>query len=478
MTAHPPAAFTWSEAQASARAFSPSSDPVKLLGGGMAAADAAVVLGSSAGAYLLRHGATVLPPEIASITVLAAVLTLNAMRLAGAYPRHPAPALAVQIGRAAQGWTAVFVLLLILGYLTKTSDDFSRVWAITWYGFVLVGLALVRLAAAAKVRRWRERGKLARTVAIVDLAGTGAELARRILAHGTGEMRLVGLFSPQPTASSKNGIADLVALSRLFRIDEVIVAVSGQRDTATDAVIRKLGTIPTNVRVCPEMPNMTLAPREATLLYGQPLLTIYHRPLMGWNRVAKRTEDLVLSALALVLLAPAMALVAVLVKLDSPGPVLFRQHRLGFNNNVITVFKFRSMTHGPAPEVDVQQARRHDPRVTRVGRILRRTSLDELPQLFNVLAGEMSLVGPRPHALSHNDQYAALIDDYLGRHRVQPGITGWAQVNGLRGETETLDKMQRRVEHDLAYIDGWSLLLDLRVLFLTVFLTIFDRNAY
>jgi putative colanic acid biosynthesis UDP-glucose lipid carrier transferase len=477
-TAPPLATFTWSEAQAGARAVSPSSDPVKLLSGGVAAADAAVVLLSCAGAYLLRHGAAVPPLEITATALLAALLTINAMRLAGAYAWHAAASPVAQASRVAQGWSAVFVVLVILGYLTKTSDDFSRVWAITWYGAALAGLALVRFGAAAKMRRWRGRGRLVRTVAIVDLAGTGEELARRMLRSAAGEMRLVGVFSPQPAAERRNGVADLVALARLFRIDEVIVAVSGQDDAVADAVVRKLGTIPTNVRLCPEVPSMAIAPREATLLFGQPALTVYHRPLPGWSRVAKRVEDVVLSAVALVLLAPLLAAVALLVKLDSPGPVLFQQKRLGFNNNVITVLKFRTMRHRPEPEGDVPQAQRRDPRVTRVGAILRRTSLDELPQLLNVLRGEMSLVGPRPHALAHNDQYAALIDEYLGRHRVQPGITGWAQVNGLRGETATLDKMQRRVEHDLVYIDGWSLLLDLKILALTVITSVFDRNAY
>jgi putative colanic acid biosynthesis UDP-glucose lipid carrier transferase len=173
-----------------------------------------------------------------------------------------------------------------------------------------------------------------------------------------------------------------------------------------------------------------------------------------------------------------MLCIALLVKLDSPGPVLFRQQRLGFNNNVFVVFKFRTMKCRAEPETTVPQARRDDPRVTRVGRFLRRLSLDELPQLFNVLKGEMSLIGPRPHALVHNEQFAALIDDYLGRHRVQPGITGWAQVNGLRGETDTLAKMQRRVEYDLAYIDRWSVMLDLRILFLTTLSVLFDRSAY
>ena len=178
------------------------------------------------------------------------------------------------------------------------------------------------------------------------------------------------------------------------------------------------------------------------------------------------------------LISPLLVVVALAIKLDSRGPVLFKQKRLGFNNNVIVVNKFRTMAHQPDPEVDVPQAVRGDARMTRLGRFLRRSSIDELPQLVNVLRGEMSLVGPRPHALPHNERYARQIDEYLGRHRVQPGITGWAQVNGFRGETDTLDKMQRRIDHDLAYIDQWSFTLDLKILLRTLLLCLFDRNAY
>ncbi len=474
---HPPATCTWIEAQAGARAFSAASSPVKLLGGAMAASDVMVVLLASVAAYLLRHGLA-LPPEVAAITLLAAVLTVNSMGLAGCYTRHVTAPLVMQIGRAVQGWSLIFVILLVVAYLAKRSDDFSRAWAIGWYVTVLLGIALVRVGAAAKVKGWRRRGKLARTVAVVDLTGAGDDLARRLLHGSVGEVRLVGVFSMQPVLGARSGIADLLALARLFRIDEVIIAASGAADGVVDGVLRTIGTIPTHVRLCLDMPRMTATPIRAGLLYGEPVVTVYQRPLMGWHRVAKRTEDLVLTVTALILLAPLMALVAVAVKLDSPGPVLFRQARLGFNNNVFTVYKFRTMRHRPAGEADVQQARRDDARFTRIGRFLRRTSIDELPQLFNVLQDGMSLVGPRPHALAHNDQYAPLIDGYLGRHRVQPGITGWAQVNGFRGETDTLDKMQRRVEHDLAYIDGWSLFLDLRILFLTVITSLSQRNAY
>ena len=183
--------------------------------------------------------------------------------------------------------------------------------------------------------------------------------------------------------------------------------------------------------------------------------------------------------LLLVALSPVMLLIALAVRLDSAGPVLFRQTRYGFNNEEFTVFKFRTMRIDTAnPAAALEQARRNDPRITKVGRFLRRTSLDELPQLLNVLKGEMSLVGPRPHAVAHNEQYSRIIDEYFSRHRVKPGITGWAQINGLRGETDTAEKMRKRVEYDVYYIDHWSLLFDIRILFLTLFVGFINRNAY
>ena len=197
-----------------------------------------------------------------------------------------------------------------------------------------------------------------------------------------------------------------------------------------------------------------------------------------WAPVAKRAEDLVLGIALLVLTLPLMVAIAIAIRLDTPGPALFRQKRRGLNNRPFDILKFRTMVYMPGPELAVPQAQRHDPRVTRVGRVLRRTSLDELPQLFNVLKGEMSLVGPRPHALAHDERYGALIAGYADRHRVPPGITGWAQVHGYRGETDTLEKMQRRVDHDLAYLVNRSLLLDLRILVLTVRTVWRDRNAY
>jgi Undecaprenyl-phosphate glucose phosphotransferase len=471
-------AVTWSEAQAGARAFSRSSNPMRLLVDAMMIADAAIILATSAAAYAVRHGSAGVPLEVVAITLLSLILTLNALRLTGAYGQLLEP-VASQIGKAAKVWSCIFVAMTTMGFLTKTSVDASRIWAASWFVFALAGFAGVRLLGGAIVRSWRRRGRLVQTVAIVDMSGTGAELSRKMQLREARETRLLGVFSAgaDRRGKSRSSVDDLIDLSRHFRIDEVIIAVGGRSDADVNAVIRRLALLPSNIRVCLEMPELAFPPTKAAMMFGQPVLTVRQSSCTGINKFIKRVEDVVLASILLLLLSPLLLAVALAVKLSSPGPVLFRQKRLGFNNNVIEVLKFRSMVHRPE-EAGTPQATKQDPRITRIGRFLRRSSIDELPQLLNVLSGDMSLVGPRPHALAHNDQYAALIDNYLGRHRVQPGITGWAQVNGFRGETDTLDKMQRRVEHDLAYIDNWSILLDLRILLATAFSTAAYRNAY
>ncbi len=476
-------ALSWSEAQNDARRRAGSRDPLKLLAGFVGIADALVIFLLSEVAFVLRHGLEPMPVEILSTSVLASLLTVNVLTISGAYGTHIKDRFIAQTGQAARAWTIVFVLLLIIGYLTKTVSDFSRLWAVLWYLSGLLGLAAVRLAATGAVRRWKTRGRLASTVAIVDLSGRGAEFARRLQRNVSNQIRLVGVFSADEHELERSHVGDLLDVAPLFRIDEIFVVVADLSDVIMPVdlplLLNRLGTIPTNVRICPLLPELGQTPiRDTALVYGVPVLTVHRRPLGAWSSVAKRIEDLAVGAVALVLLSPVMAMVALAVKLDSPGPVLFRQKRQGFNNNEFIVLKFRSMTHEPAPDTTVVQAVRNDPRVTRIGRFLRRSSLDELPQIFNVLRGDMSLVGPRPHAVAHNEQYGKLIDGYLGRHRVQPGITGWAQVNGLRGETDTIDKMRKRVEFDLNYINNWSIILDFKIIVLTAISILFDRHAY
>ena len=226
---------------------------------------------------------------------------------------------------------------------------------------------------------------------------------------------------------------------------------------------------------------MRLSKQVYSYLGGVPLLDAFARPLSGWGGIVKEVFDRICAAILVVLLAPVFAAVAIMVRLDSPGPVLFRQPRYGFNNQMIEVLKFRSMYHGDTDRFAERLVTRNDARVTRVGRFIRRTSLDELPQLFNVLKGELSLVGPRPHALqarAADTLYEEVVEGYLARHRVKPGVTGWAQINGWRGETDTAQKVERRVEHDLYYIESWSLWLDIKILIRTPLALIVGDNAY
>ena len=257
----------------------------------------------------------------------------------------------------------------------------------------------------------------------------------------------------------------------------MIIACDLPIDSGIEGLIAQIRTLPVGIQVCPK--SLIKFPSDAKCLvqFGLPMISIAAKPLAGREQIVKRLEDIVLAVVLLIVLAPITALIALLVRLDTPGPAIFRQKRFGFNGEVIEVFKFRTMhaEHGLDPMTP--QARRNDQRVTRFGRIIRASSLDELPQLLNVLKGEMSMVGPRPHAVAHNEHYAKLIGGYMARHRVKPGITGWAQINGLRGET-TPASMRARVEHDLFYIENWSLLFDLKILVRTALVGFGHQYAY
>jgi Undecaprenyl-phosphate glucose phosphotransferase len=237
-------------------------------------------------------------------------------------------------------------------------------------------------------------------------------------------------------------------------------------------------TVPVRIDLVPNNVVWQFPAMNMERLGGVPVVTIANSRVDEQMGIVKRLEDLVISTLLLIGASPIFLLIALLTKLDSKGPVIFKQRRHGFNNQIFEVYKFRSMTVAACADVNVEQVRRNDSRVTRFGKFLRSSSLDELPQLFNVLLGQMSIVGPRPHAVQHNREYGAIISEYYARHNVKPGITGWAQVNGLRGETDTVEKMHRRVEYDLHYIEHWSLLLDLKIILKTVFVVWFHHNAY
>jgi Undecaprenyl-phosphate glucose phosphotransferase len=321
------------------------------------------------------------------------------------------------------------------------------------------------------------------------LIGAG-DVSRRLIAylHETkpAGINLLGVFEDRRSRvpSAIDGVpllgntTDLLSYARRHDVDQIIVTLPWRAEARLLALLAQLRTVAVDVRLSPDGIGFQLPNRNVSHLAGLPMLNVFDRPLSGWNYLIKGLEDRLLAGLLLLLLLPLFGLVALAIRLDGPGPILFRQKRYGFNNNVINVLKFRTMHHGPVSEVDVTPAKRNDPRITRIGNILRRTSFDELPQLLNVLRGEMSLVGPRPHAVAHNAEFATIVHEYFGRHRVKPGITGWAQVHGLRGEIDNPEKIRMRVQYDLYYIDNWSLLFDLAILLRTPFVVLAQENAY
>ena len=345
---------------------------------------------------------------------------------------------------------------------------------------------ILRIGLAYQVESWAKRGELDINIAIIGSGAPAEKLIRHLEQTRGGGTAIVGVFRDSTTATSGEicghqilgDIEDLLVFMRNNRVDEIIVAVPWRDDGEVHALTAKLQTIAVDVKLCPEEISLGLPNLGYGEIAGIPMLKLSERPLSGWSVFAKGIEDRVLATLLLIGFSPILLLVAVAIKLNSKGPVLFRQKRYGFNNNEFAVLKFRTMREDAPLDPGVEQATRSDPRVTMIGKILRRTSLDELPQLINVIRGEMSLVGPRPHAVKHNEEYAVVINEYLSRHRVKPGITGWAQVNGFRGETQTVDLMRQRVQHDLYYIDNWSVLFDLRILVMTLFVGFIHRNAY
>lgn len=381
-------------------------------------------------------------------------------------------------------WALIVLGLIAFAYALKVSVHFSRAWLFGWAGLVAVMLVFARIIAAAVLRRAiREGGVLSRRVAIVGVN----DISNRFADHATGpekSISIVGIFSAGPEdalpSAERPIVGDLRALENAARageIDDIVIAMPKLAKEQMTALINRLSALPVSLAICPSAHWLDHTGGEVVRLGGAPLLTLYRRPLEGWGGVFKTIEDYLIGVPAFILLAPFMLIIAIAIKLEGKGPVLFMQQRHGFNHKVFRIYKFRTMTVEEDGDA-ILQARVKDPRVTRLGAFLRRYSLDELPQIFNVLKGEMSLVGPRPHALAHNHQYAQTIENYSGRHKVKPGMTGWAQVNGYRGETSERERMADRVRFDLDYIDNWSLWFDFKIIVLTFAAVLFPKNAY
>jgi len=386
-------------------------------------------------------------------------------------------------------WAVVAAILAVFGYVTKTSDIFSRRVALTWFTLVPIALVILRLQVYFGLRWLREKGYNTRTAVIAGAGDLGLRLGKNVVDTAWLGMRLQGFFDDalagqeiELTPGSKTypihgTLDDLKEYVRTNNIDMVYLALPLRAESRIREIVETLKDTTVSIYYVPDIFTFSLLQAHFTELRGIPLISICETPFLGINGWLKRAEDIFFASIILILISPLLLLIALGVKLTSPGPVIFKQRRYGLNGNEIMVYKFRTMKvceDGP----DIPQATRHDCRITPLGNFLRRTSLDELPQFFNVLIGSMSIVGPRPHAVAHNEYYRQRIPGYMLRHKVRPGITGWAQINGWRGETETLEKMEKRVEYDLDYLRRWSLWLDLKIIWLTIFRGFTGSQAY
>jgi Undecaprenyl-phosphate glucose phosphotransferase len=395
-----------------------------------------------------------------------------------------------QVFRIAGGWACVFLLVFAVMFFLKLDGVVSRVWVASWFLLGLLTLAAERALLSRIVFGLVRSGRLDRRTVVVGGGEFGGDLLRALRAAHGAEIRVLGVFDDRSDDRSPEtvegfpklgAVADLVEFARTTRIDLVIFAMPITAESRILEMLRKLWVLPTDIRLAAHASRLRFRPRSYSYVGQVPVLDILDKPIADWDVVIKLAFDKIVGALALIALSPVLLATALAVKLDSPGPVFFRQKRYGFNNEMIEVFKFRSMYVDHSDATATRLVTRDDPRVTRVGRFIRRTSIDELPQLLNVvLKGNLSLVGPRPHAAhakAADRQYDEVVDGYFARHRVRPGITGWAQINGWRGETDTPEKIQQRVEHDLYYIENWSIFLDMYILAVTPY-SLFKTSAY
>jgi putative colanic acid biosynthesis UDP-glucose lipid carrier transferase len=443
--------------------------------------DALLMMLSGWVAYFTRWGRWTMSLEYLAVLLLGTLLVLVVFPATGAYKRR-------QDGRYWQDtgkvWPGVFFIaasLMILGTLTKSTAEYSRLWMAYWLVYSLVVFFLYRGIALLLANVGQATPTRILIVGEGDFAHSVAQQARGADDAHWEVIDIVSPFAATPRIAGEEAlVSDMETLISApdTAIDEIWIAMASSALIQQEAVIRVLQASSLTVRYVPDLSMLTLLNHTPSKAAGMTVIDINDSPLMGHNTLIKAAIDKLIAVIALVLLSPVMLVIASVIKLNSPGPVLFRQKRHGWDGRVIQVLKFRTMYQAPPSADDARQAQANDPRITSIGRFLRNTSLDELPQFINVLRGDMSVVGPRPHPLALNRSFAGRIDAYMQRHRVKPGITGWAQIHGLRGETETLDKMQRRIEYDLYYIEHWSLWLDLRIILRTLVSGWVGSNAY
>jgi Undecaprenyl-phosphate glucose phosphotransferase len=428
-------------------------------------------------AHWLRFGYAPLQPGYLVALLVSLVLASIVLPATGAFRREFEWEVLRRLRRLIAGWAVVLVLLISLAAMLKATDYYSRIWFGLWTILSMLGLLGAVLISHAAAIHKRNQNRQTHPVVLVGSGAAAARVEEHMTTDPASDMTIVARFGEPWSAERVRPLAELATFIRDNRVHAVWIAVPWEDKHTLDESLRALRETMVDVNVVPDLEQYRLLNQSISEWSGLPVISLAGTPMTEAERRLKAALDWLAALLLVVLLSPLFMIFGILIKLGSRGPVFFRQSRHGIGGEAIEILKFRTMKLHREPEGQVTQASADDQRVTPVGRFLRRTSLDELPQLFNVLRGELSLVGPRPHAVEHTEIYKSRIPKYMLRHKVKPGITGWAQVNGFRGQTDTPEKMALRIQHDLWYIQNWSLWLDLKILLMTPFVMM-HRNAY
>ncbi|MDF2691578.1 MAG: undecaprenyl-phosphate galactose phosphotransferase [Gammaproteobacteria bacterium] len=448
--------------------------------------DELIVIASGYLAYYLRFANLSGVPSLYNLAILiGCVIAYLCFYQFGLYEPLRGKQIDVLFKRLFTAWASILLIFALLAFFTKTGESFSRLWLIEWFAIGFFSSVVFRILAVLVMRTLRKKGYNHRTLYIIGAGDLGKHIAKTIHeAMWTGYL-IKGFFDDNTsligTKLEDIPVSDLPsdwdAYLAQNPIDEIWIALPLCAEQRIKEIMIGLRHSTVNVRLVPDIFGLGLLNHSISEIAGVTTLTLRESPMRGLSSLIKNIEDRVLAFIILLLISPLLMVIALAIKFTSKGPVLFKQKRYGIDGKLINVYKFRSMYIHQEEEGKVTQAKKGDARITKVGHFIRRTSLDELPQFFNVLQGRMSIVGPRPHAVAHNEQYKDLVAMYMQRHIVKPGITGWAQVNGLRGETDTLEKMQKRVEYDLYYIEHWSIWFDFKIILMTIFKGFVDKNA-
>jgi Undecaprenyl-phosphate glucose phosphotransferase len=425
-----------------------------------------------------------------AVVLLATLAFPTMMHFTGAYTLSALLNPFRRVAPIAASWMMLFAGIAVTIFATKVGAQLSRNWLITWAFSGLLFVFCGRFVLAGILRRLNRNGQLNRRAILVGGGAPAEHVAATLEASRDTGITLLGVFDDRGDDRAPlsvrglpklGSVDDLIDFVRSTRVDTLIITLPVTAENRLLHILKRLWVLPVDIRLSAQDQLVRYRPRAYSYIGNLALLDLFDRPLGDWGPVLKNAEDRIIAAIAIVLLSPVFLAVALAVRYESKGPAFFKQKRYGFNNELIEVYKFRSMFTDQADINARQLVSKDDPRVTGVGRFIRRTSLDELPQLINVLKGELSLVGPRPHATmasAAGNLYETVVDGYFARHKVKPGMTGWAQINGWRGETDTEEKIERRVEHDLYYIENWSLTFDLYILARTPFALLNPKGAY